>query len=238
MPSPCAYVVDAMPHVDTMPTPGPTRSTYGPCVENDAIELLCVDAPTAIAPATFAEYAAGYMTGSTVAGNEPHVVSPQLPAAITIVTPFPDAYCIAWSSVEDGLVPPRLRLITLAPWSAAQVMPASTALYVPLPLWSSTRTGRMRTPGAAPEIPLPLTGSAAMMPATNVPWPLASTPPSPPAGFTKSQPDSTRPSSRSSWVRSTPLSTTATVTPTPVPPGDAVHVGSNGIRSSAHCDAR
>ena len=49
--------------------------------------------------------------------------------------------------------PPRLRLITRAPWSAAQMIPFATFDATPPPFASRTRTGRMRTPGAAPAMP-------------------------------------------------------------------------------------
>jgi len=41
----------------------------------------------------------------------------------------------------EPAVPPRLMLMTLAPWSAAQVMPLAIHACVPLPDASSTRTG-------------------------------------------------------------------------------------------------
>ncbi len=71
-------------------------------------------------------------------------------------------------------MPPRLRLITSAPWSVAQSMPWATPASEPEPLSSSTRTGRMLAPGATLSTPIPLSASAATIPDTCVPWPLPS----------------------------------------------------------------
>jgi hypothetical protein len=78
------------------------------------------------------------------------------------------AYCIAcW--MPGASPPPRLRLITRAPWSVAQMIPLATFDAAPPPFLSSTRTGRIFTSGAAPTMPRPLFACAAMIPATCVP---------------------------------------------------------------------
>ena len=63
------------------------------------------------------------------------------------------AYCIAICMTGRRVRRPRLMLMTRAPWSAAQMIPAATFDDTPLPVASSTRTGRMWTPGAAPAMP-------------------------------------------------------------------------------------
>ena len=94
--------------------------------------------------------------------------------------------------------------MTRAPWSAAQMMPSATSEEEPLPDASSTRTGMILAPGAAPATPTPLFAWAAMMPATCVPWPAGSTSPLPRGSYVawsaaRSRPGSTEPA-RSSCV--------------------------------------
>jgi hypothetical protein len=65
-------------------------------------------------------------------------------------------------------------LITLAPWSAAHVIPHATCAAVPIPWLSSTFTGWIPASQAAPEMSRPLLVSAAAAPSTIVPCPLSS----------------------------------------------------------------
>src|SRR5438876_526083 len=57
-------------------------------------------------------------------------------------------------------------------------MPAATWSLVPDPLASRTRTGRILAPGATPATPIPLSLTAAAIPATCVPCPFWSWAPS------------------------------------------------------------
>ncbi len=129
--------------------------------ENEARARFSSNAPTAMA--------SGYAPGYTAA----FPLAPLFPAAATTTEPLRSAYCIAIWMPGDA-PPPRLRLMTRAPWSAAQTIPAATFDDTPLPFASSTRTGRMRTLGAAPAMPRPLFTRAAMIPATCVPCPSGS----------------------------------------------------------------
>ncbi len=101
--------------------------------------------------------------------------------------------------------------MTFAPLSAACTMPFATAMEPPLPLLSSTRTGRIDVPGARLAKPLPLPATAPTMPATCVPWPTRSAQ-APSPSLVKSAPRSQRtcPGAKSSCVARTPVSTTAT----------------------------
>jgi hypothetical protein len=84
------------------------------------------------------------------------------------------AYSTASTVVLSGsLSSANERLITLAPWSAAQRMPSLMASDDPLSL-VAIRTGGIFARGATPRMlfaPPPL---AAMMPAMPVPWPSTS----------------------------------------------------------------
>src|SRR5688572_9699931 len=103
----------------------------------DSVSMESVDA-TEI---TFS-YAAGY-SNSEIA---------LLPAAHTITAPLFQAYCTAALRVDDQSGPPRLRLMTLAPLSAAQTIPSAMLPSSPYPYASSTFTGNTRT-----QLPLPET---------------------------------------------------------------------------------
>jgi hypothetical protein len=99
---------------------------------------------------------------------------------------------------------------TSAPWSAAQMTPAITALSRPSPPLFSTVTGMICTPvNATPAIPSIGTASvrAATMPASQVPWPLGSTMPFEPSII--EMPGTTTPA-RSGCCASTPVSRIAT----------------------------
>src|SRR2546426_11155796 len=54
--------------------------------------------------------------------------------------------------IDDAGSEPRLRLMILAPWSAAKQIPRATSTSEPVPVASSTLTGRTFTPGAAPGV--------------------------------------------------------------------------------------
>src|SRR6266566_1526521 len=110
-------------------------------------------------------------------------------------------------------------LITFAPWSTANLIPAET-VGPELPARFTT-TGRIRAPGATPTIPVPRPWPA-INTAIAVPWPSvcvsASVRPSPVPPAT-SPPGSTTPA-RSGTLACAPVSSTATVTP---PPRDRGH---------------
>ena len=71
---------------------------------------------------------------------------PSFPAAATTVTPFCRAYLTALVMVATGNGPPRLMLMTCAPWSAAQRIPCAIPAIVPEPLADSTLIGMIDTP--------------------------------------------------------------------------------------------
>lgn len=110
-------------------------------------------------------------------------------------------------------VSPRLMLITLAPLSAAHLMPLTIVAWSPEPTVPRTRTGMIMALGAAPAMPTPLSVTAAAMPATCVPWPFWSMGSSSLA--TKSYP-LTILSLRSGWLVSTPVSMMAMTTSSPL----------------------
>ena len=132
---------------------------------------------------------------------------------------------------------PSDRLITVAPWSAAQSTPRVMSEVQPEPSSSSTFTGRMRASGARPATPVALLATAATIPDTWVPWPLSSLLPSPvdvSLWVVNSAPGSTRPA-RSGWLTSAPVSTTPTIWPVPV---DDAQASSACTVVSAHCEVR
>ena len=151
-------------------------------------------------------------------------VSPLLPAATARKTPFPTAYRMALSTGELGSSPPRLMLITLAPWSAAHRMPcASTDIVLSLGACcrtsqslASTFTGMTLTLNAIPDGPRLLLVLSAIVPVTWVPWPSES---SGSASFQMKSKPSTKwvPARSGAWAKpplflyATPVSSTATV---------------------------
>ena len=104
-------------------------------------------------------------------------------------------------------------------------MPVAIDAAVTLCCRSVMRTGKIRAAGASPTTPLPVTGRAAISPASAVPRPRQS--PAPP--LTTSAPGSTAPSS--AGTAATPVSSTATTTPSPRVTGQTC---SGAIRCSAH----
>jgi hypothetical protein len=73
------------------------------------------------------------------------------------------------TTMEDAGSKPRLRLITLAPLSAAKQMPLATSSSEPEPSASRTLTGSTLAAGATPATPTPLFVTAATVPETWVP---------------------------------------------------------------------
>src|SRR4051794_34696405 len=96
-----------------MPVPGAATLTQEPYCEKDARCPAASVAPTATTPG----YAAGYSG----------VLVPSLPAAATTRTPLLCAYAIASDSIALDSSLPRLRLMTSASWSAAQMIPLASA---------------------------------------------------------------------------------------------------------------
>src|SRR6185503_10206509 len=134
--------------------------------------------------------------------------------AATTVTPLPRAYFTALAMVPTGTDPPRLMLMTWAPWSAAQRIPDAMPAIDPDPRADSTLIGMIDTPNATPATPSLLLVDWAMVPATWVPCPWSS------AALSllamKLNPGTNAVSARSP-TRLTPVSMTATVTPLPLP---------------------
>ncbi|MNL36947.1 hypothetical protein D3C87_1590630 [compost metagenome] len=81
------------------------------------------------------------------------------------------AYLIAARPASESEGLPQLALMTLAPWSTAQMMASVEAPSVVWPEPLKIRTGKSLQPGAIPVTPKPLSCRAPMMPATWVPWP-------------------------------------------------------------------
>ena len=106
---------------------------------------------------------------SLAAGHFGVALAVPLPAAATTSTLRSTAYWIA--AVSDGLSssPPRERLITFAPESTAKRTDFETSLESPDPSESNALIGKIRTCGATPAPPMPLSAAAAMIPATCVP---------------------------------------------------------------------
>src|SRR6185503_1281719 len=137
---------------------------------------------------------------------------------------------------------PRLMLITSAPWSTAQRIPAAISSKLP-PASVSDLTGITRASGAVPATPMPLFVAAAPIPATCVPCgdgasvvlPLSQSPLPQPFGVV-AQPENVVPATslpaRSGCDRSTPESTTATIWPAPV---EVAQASSALICCRPHC---
>ncbi len=119
------------------------------------------------------------------------------------------------------------------------LMPALTSSSAPLPLEESALATTSCAPGATPATPIPLLVSAAMIPLTWVPWPWSSWAlpwhnngsSLAPMQFVLA---TTLPA-RSMWVRSIPVSTTPTITPTPVA---FDHAGGAPILVRFHCSGK
>ena len=73
---------------------------------------------------------------------------------------------------------PTERLMTFAPWAAANLIPAEMSSTEPVPSGLMALMARIFASGATPAMPAPLLVCAAMMLATHVPWPWPSPPPS------------------------------------------------------------
>ena len=99
---------------------------------------------------------------------------PSLPAAATTTTPLSRAYFTALAIVPMAMGPPRLMLMTFAPWSAAQRIDCAMAATEPEPFAESTLSGMIATSGATPATPSLLFVDCAIVPATCVPCPWSS----------------------------------------------------------------
>ncbi len=157
-------------------------------------------APTAMTP--------GYEPGN------PTVAVPSFPAAATTTMFAAIAFATASESTGSSKVPPSERLITLAPCVRAQSMPTAMSASLPDPVESRTLTGITLALGATPTTPRALFVRAATTPLTSVPCPLSSC--GGDDGLNTLRPVTSWPA-RSGWFRSVPVSTTATVTPAPLP---------------------
>ena len=71
-------------------------------------------------------------------------------------------------------MPPRLMLITRAPFSTAQRIARASASTGIVRDFVTTFATRSSAEGASPAMPIPLPTPAAISPATNVPWPRVS----------------------------------------------------------------
>src|SRR6202020_2145062 len=132
-------------------TPGAAIAISGPRDENQAILSFASDALTATTPS----YAAGHPT-----------LLPLFPAAATTTTPRPIACSTASSRILLLMGPPRERLMTWAPSSAAKRIPSATLATVPQPWRVRTLIGIRRAQKASPAAPLPLLVVCAIVPAT------------------------------------------------------------------------
>ena len=74
----------------------------------------------------------------------------------------------------DSAYEPRLRLMTVAPLLAANMIPAAMSVELPDPVLCMTLMGMMRAFQLAPAMPISLLVTAAAIPATWVPCTLSS----------------------------------------------------------------
>ena len=83
---------------------------------------------------------------------------------------------VGWNGANWVAVPmpPRLMLITLAPWVRAQSTPSRMSAQLPDPVSPRTLTGMSCTLGAMPAMPTPLFAWATMVPAVCEPCPWTS----------------------------------------------------------------
>ena len=141
----------------------------------------------------------------------------EFPTAATTTTPLETAYETAAASRGEYVSllgspgsrrPPRLRLITRAPWSTAQWIAADSASSEIVPSVSTTFAISSWAGKAIPAMPTPLFIAAAISPATKVPCPCSSVSALPPTKLFESR---IRPAN-SGWPPSIPESTTATRT--------------------------
>src|SRR6266511_4825971 len=138
--------------------------------------------------------------------------------------PSPGEYCL------------KLMLITAAPLADAQLMPAATSTSVQL----TNATGKMLAPPATPATPCALLKRPATRPAQHVPWPMMlGGPCGAPVGIMVSSRMPWFGMFRSGCAKSHPVSSTATVTPAPVPMSQPVVPGPPAwICVIAHCCAK
>src|SRR5439155_23780338 len=128
--------------------PGAAMSTVPLCWEKYAVASLGSVAATA---STWLQPAGKFGYGFRLAS------APSLPAAATGSAPaFQTSSIACWSEVGQRsllVYPPKLMLMTLAPWLAANSRPETISATSPLPVQSSTFTGRSLTAGASPAAP-------------------------------------------------------------------------------------
>src|SRR5262249_719318 len=106
------------------------------------------------------------MTPAHAAGYDGTLL-PLFPAAATTVTPFAIAAAAAAHMVDPG--PPRLRLMTFAPFETAHAIPlAIDAIGHPSPTTVPKQTliGMTGDETATPATPVPLSVTAPAIPAT------------------------------------------------------------------------
>lgn len=174
----------------------------GPTLEKSAIRSSSSTAPTV--------RAASALPGEATVPRS----GPLLPAAIANSTPFSAETLLTWASsgsIPGVSRPPRLMLMTSAPWATAQSTPAMMPESSPTPRSSSTFALISRAPGATPLNRASLAPVPAAVEATCVPCPSRSWASGEPL---KLRSAATRPA-RSGWVASMPVSTTAIFTPLP-----------------------
>ncbi len=113
----------------------------GPTLEKSAIRSSSSTAPTV--------RAASALPGDATVPRS----GPLLPAAIANSTPFSAETLLTWASngsIPGVSRPPRLMLMTSAPWATAQSTPAMMLESSPTPRSSSTFALISRAPGATP----------------------------------------------------------------------------------------
>ena len=127
-------------------------------------------------------------------------------------------------------------LITSAPWSAAQTIPAASREPW-CRMLSAVRIGMICASGAMPAMPSPLSAAAPSTPATFVPWLFCVSDVTERSFMKKSKPGVKRPF-RSGWSVSTPTSMSAITTPFPVESAQArsTEIPRSLVRS--HCSWR
>ncbi|MNY09227.1 hypothetical protein D3C86_1421330 [compost metagenome] len=136
-----------------------------------------------------------------------------MPMAAMTGTPLERAVWTAADRVLFSPGPPRLRLITSAPFLTAQVIPRATYASEPAPSAASTLMGMILASGAMPATPCPLLAAAAATPAQWVPWPWSSL--TSLERVMALKPVTTRPAN-SGCVVSRPVSSTAMTMPLPL----------------------
>ena len=160
------------------------------------------------APIEATRIACGFVAARAFAAGS---ALPLFPAPATTAMPRSTASAIASFSGGDGCDPgwsAKDRLITCAPWSAAQRIPRASVSAPARPSAPNTFTGRIRHLPQMPAAPSPLSRTAPISAACSLPWPFSSVVSALPSIALK---PGSRFGARSGFV-STPVSTTATTT--------------------------